>query len=153
MQDDYKVPGFYQPLDEAGRKQPESAGAKMAKPFKQLGTAIDRRIPNPRSRDEMAIYLARRTPRALAICIGLLLAGIIASRLSVWEEGFLWGIPSLGAISMGVGWWVWSTNIAKGRLAPDVREALKRAIRLQYLMLAAFALGILYFGGMAFRLW
>jgi hypothetical protein len=152
MRDEYQFKGYYQPSDETHKRE-ESAGAKLAKPLKQLGAAIDRRIPNPRNRDEMAIYLAQRTPRALAVCIGLLLAGVIASRLSVWEEGFLWGIPSLGAISMGVGWWIWSTNIAAGRLSPEVREALKRAIKLQYTMLAAFVLGIVYFGGMALRFW
>jgi hypothetical protein len=126
---------------------------RMAQPVKQMLTAIDRRIPNPRNRDEMAIYLAQRTPRALAICIGLLLAGVIASRLGVWAEGFLWGIPSLGAISMGVGWWVWSSNLAAGPLSPEVRAVLHRAIRLQYLMLSAFGIGVIYFGGMAARLW
>lgn len=160
MRDEYNFGSAYQAPEER-RKPAERSEADdvtlspqmVRRGFARLGNAIDRAFPNPRNRDEMAIYLARRTPRALAICIGLLLAGIIASRLDVWQEGFLWGIPSLGAISMGVGWWVWSSNIAKGRLSPEVREALQRAIRLQYLMLGAFVLGILYFFGMALRLW
>lgn len=160
MRDEYNFGSAYQAPDERRREQqPSTADDVTLSPrmvrrqFGKLASAIDRRIPNPRNRDEMAIYLAQRTPRALAICIGLLLAGIIASRLGVWAEGFLWGIPSLGAISMGVGWWVWSSNIALGRLSPEVREALQRAIRLQYAMLGAFVLGVLYFFGMALRLW
>lgn len=136
-----------------GDEVPTTAKARLRYPLARLMQALDRRIPNPSNRDEMALYLAQRTPRALAICIGLLLAGIIASRLGIWAEGFLWGIPSLGAISMGVGWWIWSSNLAAGHLLPEVREALNRAIRLQYVMLAAFGLGLLYFGGMAARFW
>lgn len=126
----------------------------MSKPFVQVGKALDQAIPNYRTVDSMAYSLAKRTPRAVAVCMVLLLAGIVASRLNVWTEGYLWGIPSLGAISMGVGFWVWSSNLLMRReLSPEAREVLKRAINLQLTMVVAGVLGIVYFLGMALGWW
>jgi hypothetical protein len=120
----------------------------------RFGQAIDRAIPNVRTVDGMAYELARRTPRTLAICLILLTAGIIASRLNLWVEGFLWGIPSLGAISMGIGFWIWSTNVLmRPDLSAEARAALRRAIRLQWIMIIAGALAVIYFVGMVLRLW
>jgi len=115
---------------------------------------IDRAIPNYRSPDAMADALARRTPAALVICFALLLAGVIASRLGIWSEGFLWGIPSLGAISMGVGMWAWGSNLMlRNDLSDEARDRLRRAIRLQWTMVIAGALALVYFFGMAANLW
>lgn len=126
----------------------------VASPFIRMGKAVDRAIPNYRTADEMAFALAKRTPRALAICMVLLLAGVVASRLNVWTEGYLWGIPSLGAISMGIGFWVWSSNIAMRRdISAEARLAIQRAIRLQLTMVVAGALAVVYFGGMVADLW
>ncbi|MCG8348366.1 MAG: hypothetical protein MI924_11375 [Chloroflexales bacterium] len=120
----------------------------------RFGQAIDRAIPNVRTVDGMAYELARRTPRTIAICLILLIAGIVASRLNLWVEGFLWGIPSLGAISMGLGFWIWSTNVLmRPDLSAEARAALKRAIRLQWIMIIAGVLAIIYFAGMVARFW
>ncbi len=126
----------------------------MSKPFVRVGKAVDNAIPNYRTVDSMAYSLAKRTPRAVAICMALLLAGIVASRLNIWTEGYLWGIPSLGAISMGVGFWVWSSNLLMRReLSPEAREVLKRAINLQLTMVVAGVLAVVYFLGMALGWW
>lgn len=131
------------------------AGLKqMSVPFVKVVQTVDRAIPNIRTVDGMAYALAKRTPRTLAVCMVLLLAGIIASRLNVWSEGYLWGIPSLGAISMGIGFWVWSSNVLlRPDLSPEARETLQRAIRLQLFMVGAGALAAVYFVGMAFGFW
>lgn len=127
---------------------------KMSAPFVKFGKAVDHAIPNIRTVDGMAYALAKRTPRTLAICMVLLLAGIVASRLNIWTEGYLWGIPSLGAISMGIGFWVWSSNVMmRPDLSPDARATLQRAIRLQLLMVGAGALAAVYFVGMAVGFW
>lgn len=127
---------------------------EAAVPFIRLAKAVDRAIPNIRTADGMAYALAKRTPRTLAICMALLFAGVIASRLNVWSEGYLWGIPSLGAISMGVGFWVWSSNmLLRPDISPAARFALKRAVRLQLTMVVAGALAMVYFVGMALGLW
>ncbi len=109
---------------------------------------------NLRTADQFAYLLARRTPITLVICLTLLLAGVIGSRLNVWLEPFLWGIPSLGAISMGLGFWIISATIlSHPNLTTDARTVLQRAVRLQWVMLAAAALTLIYFAGMAFKLW
>lgn len=127
---------------------------EVAVPFIRLAKAVDRAIPNIRTADGMAYALAKRTPRTLAICMTLLFAGVIASRLNVWSEGYLWGIPSLGAISMGVGFWVWSSNmLLRPDISPEARFALKRAVRLQLTIVVAGALAMVYFVGMALGLW
>lgn len=127
---------------------------EASRPFIRMAKAIDRAIPNVRTVDGMAYELAKRTPRALAICMALLFAGIVASRLNLWVEGFLWGIPSLGAISMGAGFWVWSSNVMlRPDLSPEARAVLQRAIRLQLLMVFAGILAVIYFVGMALRFW
>lgn len=126
----------------------------MAKPFVLVWQFIDRAIPNIRTADGMAYALARRTPRTIVVCMVLLLAGVVASRLNIWLEGFLWGIPSLGAISMGVGFWVWSSNVVmRPDVSPDARAALQRAMRLQLIMVGAGILAIIYFLGMAAGWW
>lgn len=132
----------------------KSTFKSMSKPFVRMGQAVDNAIPNYRTVDSMAYSLAKRTPRAVAICMALLLAGIVASRLNIWTEGYLWGIPSLGAISMGVGFWVWSSNLLMQReLSPEAREVLKRAINLQLTMVVAGVLAMVYFVGMALGWW
>lgn len=127
---------------------------QMSTPFIRLGHLVDRAIPNIRTVDGMAYALAKRTPRTVAVCMILLVAGIIASRLNIWTEGYLWGIPSLGAISMGVGFWVWSSNLMlRPDLSPEARTVLKRAINLQLSMVVAGALAVVYFIGMAMGFW
>jgi hypothetical protein len=128
-------------------EQPEQQQAPTAtNNFKQLIQAIDRTIPNYRTPDAMAFSLARRTPAVLVICFTVLLAGVIGSLLPISQVNFLWGIPSLGAIGLGVGLWVWSSNLVmRPDLSDDARSALKRAIRLQWSILAVGALAIIYF--------
>lgn len=127
---------------------------QMAAPFIRLAHVIDRAIPNIRTVDGMAYELAKRTPRTIAVCMFLLVAGIIASRLNIWTEGYLWGIPSLGAIGMGIGFWVWSSNLMlRPDLSPEARAVLKRAINLQLSMVVAGALAVVYFIGMAIGFW
>jgi hypothetical protein len=71
---------------------------------------------------------------------------VIGSLLPISQVNFLWGIPSLGAIGLGVGLWVWSSNLVmRPDLSDDARSALKRAIRLQWSILAVGALAIIYF--------
>lgn len=123
-------------------------------PLRRLAQSIDRVIPNERTVDGIAYQLARRTPRTIVICMVLLIAGIVASRLDLWVEGFLWGIPSLGAISMGIGFWVWSSNVMlRPDLSVEARQALKRAMRLQTTMIVAGIAALIYFIGMALRFW
>jgi hypothetical protein len=127
-------------------EQSEQQEPTAANNFKQLIQAIDRTIPNYRTPDAMAFSLARRTPAVLVICFTVLLAGVIGSLLPVSQVNFLWGIPSLGAIGLGAGLWVWSSNLVKRPdLSDDARSALKRAIRLQWSILAVGALAIIYF--------
>ncbi len=107
-----------------------------------------------RTADQFANLLARRTPITLVICLTLLLAGVIGSRLNLWLEPFLWGIPSFGAISMGLGFWIISMTILNHpHLSEAARGVLTRAVRLQYVLLAAAGLTLIYFFGMAFQLW
>jgi hypothetical protein len=115
---------------------------------------IDDKIPNYRSADAMADAIARRTPATIVVCFALLLAGVIASRLGVWSEGFLWGIPSLGAIGMGIGMWALGSNLMlRSDLSDEARDRLRRAIRLQWTMVIAGALALAYFFGMAANIW
>jgi hypothetical protein len=114
--------------------------------FKELIQAIDRTIPNYRTPDAMAFSLARRTPAVLVICFTVLLAGVIGSLLPVSQINFLWGIPSLGAIGLGVGLWAWSSNLLmRPDVSDDARSALKRAVRLQWSILIVGAVAVVYF--------
>ena len=55
---------------------------------------------------------------------------------------------------MGVGFWVWSSNLLMRReLSPEAREVLKRAINLQLTMVVAGVLALVYFLGMAIGWW
>lgn len=104
---------------------------------------------------EMIAYeLARRTPRIVSLCLVFLLAGVIASRLDLSVEGFLWGIPSLGPASFALGMLLWSLMLM---LRPDMpapaRAALRRAMVIQLPGALVCLIGLAYFAGMALRLW
>lgn len=144
-----------QTLAPASRTAPPSAPPEeSAGRIGQMVNVMEGWSKNLRTADQFAYLLARRTPITLVICLTLLLAGIIGSRLNVWLEPFLWGIPSLGAISMGLGFWIISATIlSHPNLTTDARTVLQRAVRLQWVMLAAAALTLVYFVGMAFNLW
>lgn len=119
--------------------------------LKQMLTMI---LPDFRTADALAFELARRTPLTIAICFTLLAAGVIGSRLDLWQENSLWGIPALGAISMGIGFWFWSVSLSQyPTLSQRARDALGRAIRLQWSMVAGGVVSLLYFLGMAIGLW
>ncbi len=128
--------------------------SQFAGPFKRLVNTVDKAIPNPRTADSVADGLVRGTLPAVIMGIVLLIAGVIASRIDMGIEGFLWGIPSLFAVGVGVIFWIWSSNVV---LRPDLsdraRAQLKRAIRLQWVMLVMGVLALVYFVGMALRLW
>lgn len=151
--------GRAQDRSDAYRDEPERTPfrarlGQIKVPLVRFVQSVDKAIPDVRTVDAMAYELARRTPRAIAVCIALLIAGIVGSRLNIWVEGFLWGIPSMGAISMGIGFWIWSTNVLMRRdLSPEARAVLQRAVRLQWSMIIAGALALIYFVGMALRFW
>lgn len=129
---------------------PEASAGRIG----QMVNVMEGWSKNLRTADQFAYLLARRTPITLVICLTLLLAGVIGSRLNVWLEPFLWGIPSLGAISMGLGFWIISSTIlSHPNLSTDARTVLQRAVCLQWVMLAAAALTLVYFVGMAFNFW
>lgn len=122
--------------------------------IKYLLQQINQVFPRFRSVDAMAYELARYTPRMTAICIILLLLGVIASRLTLWVEGFLWGIPSLGAVSLCAVVWIWSTHIfPRPDLSAAARGALRRAMYFHLTMLIASLLAIIYFTGMGMHFW
>lgn len=108
---------------------PEDAPSRIG----QMVNVMEGWSKNLRTADQFAYLLARRTPITLIICLTLLLAGVIGSGLNVWLEPFLWGIPSLGAISMGLGFWIISATIlSHPNLTTDARTVLQRAVRLQW---------------------
>lgn len=133
---------------------PEPEDDTPAPPVQQMIRVMEGWSSNLRTADQFAYLLARRTPITLVICLTLLLAGIIGSRLGLWIEPFLWGIPSLGAVSMGVGIWLISATIlGHPRLSGAARSTLQRAVRLQYVLLAAAGVTLIYFFGMALQIW
>lgn len=142
---------------QGSQPQPEDAAEQGTSPKAALVRAmrvIDRAIPNYRTPDAMAYALARRTPAVLVIAFALLFAGIIGSRLGLWMDGSLWGIPSLGAISIALGLWLWSSNVTlHPNLSQDARETLRRAMKLQIAAIALSGLSLVYFLGMAIGGW
>lgn len=143
-----------QPVKESPPPASPTLFGRMSAPFMGVARWVDRVIPNLRTADAMAYKLAQRTPLNIAVCLVILLAAIIGSRLGIWAEGFLWGIPALGAISLGLGSWAWSTNLLlRPDLSDDARATLKRAIRLQWIPVVASVLTMIYFIGMAARVW
>ncbi len=116
--------------------------------------AIDRLFPNYRTADDMAFAVAKRTPLAVVICFTLLFASLIGSFLHIAQVDFLWGIPALGALCLGLGFWIWTSSlIMRSDISTEARDALKRAIRLQWAVIAGGGLIIAYFLGMAAGLW
>jgi hypothetical protein len=111
-------------------------------------------VPTYESANDVAYALARFTPRTVIICFVVLFAAILGSRLNIWAENFLWGIPALGAIFFGFGFWVWSSNLMlRPDLSDEARETLRRAIKLQWSIVAGGVLAIIYFAGMAAGYW
>lgn len=142
--------------------QPAVPSAQQAAPCRAPSTrlllllqqTVNTIVPDFRTPDALALELARRTPLTIAICFTLLVAGIIGSRLHVWQANFLWGIPALGAISMGMGFWLWSISLlSHPALSAPVRAALGRATRLQWSMVTGGGLALIYFLGMAVGFW
>ncbi|NJL33095.1 MAG: hypothetical protein HC893_03635 [Chloroflexaceae bacterium] len=120
----------------------------------QMAKVIEGWSVRLRSADQFAYTSARRTPITMVISLTLLFAGVIGSRLNLWIEGFLWGIPSLGAISLGIGLWIFSSSILqRPDLSAQARTTLQRAMKLQWVMVSAGALTLVYFFGMAAGLW
>jgi hypothetical protein len=119
-------------------------------PVQFLQRALSR-LSNP---DAIAYGLARRTPRVTSLSLILLLAGMVASRIELWVEGFLWGIPALGAASLGPGLVLWLVILAwHPGLSAAARRVLRRAMIIQLLMAPAALIGLIYFVGMALRVW
>ncbi len=111
-------------------------------------------LPRLSNLDTIAYGLARRTPRVISFSLTLLLAGIVASRIELWVEGFLWGIPALGAASVGAGLLLWSASLAwHPGISVAARRVLQRAMIIQVPMALAALIGMIYFVGMALRLW
>jgi hypothetical protein len=139
-------------------EQKSGFGAQINQQLNTAGTkimgGINRFVPTYGSADEVAYALARFTPRTIVICFVVLFAAILGSRLNIWAENFLWGIPALGAICLGFGFWIWSSNLLlRPDLSDEAREALKRAVKLQWSIVAGGLLAIVYFIGMAVRYW
>jgi hypothetical protein len=131
----------------ASVETPPSPVAMVAGRFRDLGAAFG-------SAERLAFALARRTPRVVGSSIFLLLAGVLASRLHLWANDALWSIPSLGAASLGVAFWLWSANmVGRPDLSIATRESLQRAMLLQLASLLAALLALVYFGGMLLRAW
>lgn len=123
-------------------------------PVQQRIRALRQALPRIGNIDGIAYHLARHTPRIISLALVLLLAGVVASRIELWVEGFLWGIPALGAASIGPGLLIWSANLAgHPDISPAARRALRRAMLLQLPMALAALFGLVYFVGMALRLW
>jgi hypothetical protein len=115
---------------------------------------LQRNLPRLNNIDLIAYALARRTPRIISLSLILLLAGVVASRIELWVEGFLWGIPALGAASIGVGLLLWSASLAWHRnLSAAARRVLRRAMIIQLPMALVGLIGLVYFVGMALRFW
>jgi hypothetical protein len=132
---------------------PTTAAGQLALSFKLLARRIDALFPNYRSPDAVALALARFTPKMLAITLLLLCAGIIGSQLNIWVADFLWGIPSLGVISIGLGFWLFSSSfVMRPDLSEEARAALHRAMGLQWIALVAGLLTILYYLALAIDL-
>jgi len=121
--------------------------------LKRLNGLIEKAFPD--TADEIAYRLARITPKAIVLCYLLLIAGIVASRLSIlWTAGYLWGIASMSVIMIGVFLWVWSSNVMRlPDLSTEARSALRGAMRLQSTTFIAAVLSMAYFIGMAFNFW
>lgn len=121
--------------------------------LKRMNRLIEKAFPD--TADEIAYRLARITPKAIALCYLLLIAGIVASRLSIiWTVGYLWGIASMSVIMIGVFLWVWSSNVMRlPDLSAEARTALRGAMRLQSTTFIAAVITMAYFIGMAFNFW
>ncbi len=126
----------------------------MKTPFVQAMQVIDHKIPNYQTPDAMGVSLARRTPQIMAICAAVLLASVIGSLLHIGSADFLWGIPSLIAVSLGVGCWIWSSSLLlRPDLSDEARATVKRAMRLHWGMVIAGLLTTVYFVGMGMGAW
>lgn len=132
---------------------PTTAAGQLTQSFKLLARRIDALFPNYRSPDAMSFALARYTPMMIAISLLLLCIGIIGSQLNIWVADFLWGIPSLGVISVGMGFWLFSSSFVMRRdISDEARAALQRAMGLQWIVLVAGLLTILYYLALAIDL-
>lgn len=144
-------------------QQPGNEAAPVAAPqqpdpwsdmMTAMGRGIDQLFMPYQAPDSTAMELARRTPAVVVICLVVLFAGIIGSRLDIWTAPFLWGIPSLGATGLGFGLWIWCTSLAaRPDLSDEVRERLRRAMQIQVGLLVVGVLALAYFLGMALALW
>lgn len=136
---------------EAERQEAQTLGNILGSGF---GNLIDSITPNFRTADSLGQPLVRRTPIIMAICIILLVLCIVASRNSFIFPSALWIIPALGTIGISIGLWIWSSSLLLQRsIVGELREALKKAIRLQLGTTGIGLLVIVYFIGVALGKW
>lgn len=132
----------------------EPTWKQMQVSFKQFGRIIDGIFPNYQSVDSLAHSLKKHTPGVVMLSVVVLLACIAASQLGIGAVGFLWGIPALGAAGVGMGFWMCTSHVLlRPDLSDEGRDAAHCAQRMQYGILGASALTMLYFLGMAFGAW
>ncbi len=135
-------------------KPKKAVGVQIKESVRILGRMVDRLFPNYQTPDAMGLSLVKHTPRMLVVSLVLLALCIGGSLLHVGAADFLWGIPALGALGIGFGFLACTSVLkAQPRLSVEVRAAMQGAIRLQWAIMVAGGLTLVYFLGMALRLW
>ncbi len=141
-------------IDRPGSDNKKKERATLNSVMSKMDQRLMRMMPGFETHNAMALTLAKRTPALMAICLSVILACVIASLLHFSQADFLWGIPALGFMGLGFGVWVWSSSLLKQPgLTDEARAALRRAIRLQYALLAVSVLAVLHFVAIAAGLW